>query len=137
MQLRIESSSLDFSNALMINGTSVPGFKTRQVTDAISVKDGDTIVIAGLISKEEQQQIEKVPFLSKIPLLGQLFTKRTFKNGETELAIFLTPHIVEQPATAETMERASQMRQAVPLEAPSVSTSTTSFGGGGGVGGTR
>lgn len=132
MQLHVESSSLDFANALTINGTPVPAFKTRQVSDAISVKDGDTVVIAGLISKEEQQQIERVPFLSKIPLLGQLFTKRSFKNGETELVIFLTPHIVEEPATAETLQRAEDLRSAPPLQAPNVSSATTGFSGGGG-----
>jgi len=132
MQVRVEVSTPDFANAIVFQGTTLPGFRLRQATQSVAVKDGDTIVLGGLLSKEDQTQIQKIPFLSEIPFLGELFKKRTFKNGETELVIFLTPHIVAWPASAETLEQTESLRDAERLDAPEVQSS---FGGGGGTGG--
>jgi Flp pilus assembly secretin CpaC len=132
MQIRVEVSTPDYANGIVFQGTTLPGFRVRQATQSVAVMDGDTIVLGGLLSKEDQTQIQKIPFLSEIPFLGELFKKRTFKNGETELVIFLTPHITEQPASAETLEQTENLRDAERLDAPEVESS---FGGGGGTGG--
>ena len=56
---------------------------------------GETLVIGGLISEEQQRTIQKVPFLSKLPLLGELFKNRSRSYSKTEVLLLLTPHITE------------------------------------------
>lgn len=66
-----------------------------------SIFIGETLVIGGLINEEEQKRLQKVPFLSNIPLLGELFKNRTTSKTKTEVIMILTPHLTnpgESPA---------------------------------------
>lgn len=74
-----------------------PVIDKRTATTNLSVKDGDTIVIGGLRKRESTKAIQIIPFFAKIPILGQIFRKKTFTGKDTELLIFVTPHIVTQP----------------------------------------
>ncbi len=67
------------------------------------MREGDTIVMGGLITNERRQTTSRVPILSQIPILGALFRSKRFENNETELAIFLTPRILRQPASPNTI----------------------------------
>ena len=60
----------------------------------VMIKDGDTLVIAGLIKDQVTDTKKRVPFLGDIPLLGEAFRKSEVKKEKTELMIFLTPHII-------------------------------------------
>jgi general secretion pathway protein D len=72
-------------------------FATRSATTRVAVLDGQTIVIGGLIEDQVSETIGKIPILGDIPIAGQLF-RRTQKNKKkTELLIFLTPHVAEDP----------------------------------------
>ncbi len=74
---------------------NVPVVETSQTETNIMVKDGTTIVIAGLIKDEEIKTVNKFPLLGDIPLLGSIFFKKTNKElKKTELVIFLTPYII-------------------------------------------
>ena len=69
---------------------------TRETLTKVLIKDGDTVVIGGLIKDKDQETVYKVPILGDIPILGILFRrKRIFKN-RTELLVFITPTIIEQ-----------------------------------------
>lgn len=81
--------------ALAIGG--IPGFRTREMTTTVQLQEGDTLVIGGLIQNEISEVIAEVPFLSDIPVLGELFRSRRFTEDQTELVIFLTPYILDNP----------------------------------------
>ena len=71
-----------------------PVISTQEVETTVLIKDGETIVIAGLIDDRDISQNTKVPFLGDIPLLGYLFKKKTWDKERDELLIFLTPRIM-------------------------------------------
>lgn len=88
--IRTEVSSIDVS--VQIGG--FPGFQTRSTESVVNVKNGDTIIISGLVSSEMSKAVSKVPFLGDIPILGELFKSRDFKDKKSELVILVTPQIV-------------------------------------------
>ena len=74
---------------------------SRSATTTVRMRNGETLVIGGLINEEEQKRLQKVPFLSNIPLLGELFKNRTTSKTKTEVIMILTPHLTnpgESPA---------------------------------------
>ncbi len=76
------------------NAVSAPEFDDRYTDTTVTVKDGDTAVIGGLIQDRQTLTINKVPVLSDIPILGQFFRSREKLRTRVELMIFLTPHVV-------------------------------------------
>ena len=59
------------------------------------LQDGETLVIGGLISKEEEKQFAKIPFLGDIPILGQLFQNRSSRTSNEEIMIFIKAQILQ------------------------------------------
>ena len=82
------------SGYLNVNGASYPQISTREQQTTIRVKDGQQIVIGGLIQDEEVNNIQKVPILSDIPLFKELFTYRNTTKQQTEVVIVITPQIL-------------------------------------------
>ncbi|MGB3398641.1 MAG: hypothetical protein WBA34_00545, partial [Candidatus Deferrimicrobiaceae bacterium] len=72
-------------------GSDVPGFLTRRVTTNFSTTAGETVLLSGLVKSEMAKDVAKVPLLGQIPVLGELFKSRSFRENKTELAIFITP----------------------------------------------
>lgn len=70
-------------------------FTSRSADTQVRLKDGETMVIGGLIGKDESDSVSKIPFLSSLPLVGQLFQSHGKSNTETEVVIFLTARIVK------------------------------------------
>lgn len=75
-------------------GIDVPLITVEKTTTTVMIKDGETLVIAGLIKDKVTDIKKKVPFLGDIPLLGHLFRKSSKETIKTDLLIFLTPHIL-------------------------------------------
>jgi len=75
---------------------SLPIVTERAVVTTVRVKSGETAVIAGLVSDEEQVTMKKVPFLGDIPIVGELFKSRERRPSHREVLIFVTPTIVEE-----------------------------------------
>jgi len=71
----------------------IPSINTRTLESTVRLKDGETIVLGGLIQETESTTISKVPLLGDIPLLGELFKSTSKQTGKAELMIYLTPHI--------------------------------------------
>ena len=69
-------------------------FGKRSAKTRVIVPDGQTVVIGGLMDDKEEETVRKVPLLGDIPLLGGLFRRKTVEKSQTELLIFLTPHVV-------------------------------------------
>jgi type II secretory pathway component GspD/PulD (secretin) len=74
-----------------------PNIRTRQAETTLRVKNGETIVLGGLIQREESRDVVKVPILGNIPLVGQFFRSTNKEKRETELIILITPQIMDLP----------------------------------------
>jgi type II secretory pathway component GspD/PulD (secretin) len=74
----------------------IPWVKTRKASTTVRVKDGETIIIAGLLNEEETKRISKLPILGHIPGLGKLFQHTTITKKKTDLIVEITPKIIEE-----------------------------------------
>jgi pilus assembly protein CpaC len=89
-----EVSSLDFTNALTIQGFTIPALSTRRVESEMDLRDGQSFAIAGLIDNQVQKQLSKIPGIGDIPILGKLFQSYSTTKSNDELLIIVTPRIV-------------------------------------------
>ena len=98
-------SSLSSSSVAVSSGFEAPIINNRSATTTVSVQDGQTIVIGGLISTEDNERITKIPWLGDIPYIGAAFKKTKKTRVRSELLIILTPHVVNTPIEAEKFSR--------------------------------
>ena len=77
-------------------GGSVPSIDTRELQTSVLVNNGETVVLGGIFQDEKNRSEDKVPYLSSIPGIGNLFKRRSNENKKRELLIFVTPTIVEE-----------------------------------------
>lgn len=94
LDLRTEVSSLDFSNAITASGFVIPTIKKREVQTTVIMRQDEFLVLGGLIQRDTNVSVSKVPLLGDIPILGALFRSVRFQRGETELVVFVTPKTV-------------------------------------------
>ena len=73
-----------------------PIIDVREAQTQVIMKDGETIVIGGLIKDVKSKETTGIPFLSKIPFIGNLFKRETIDNGKIDLLIFITAHIMKE-----------------------------------------
>jgi pilus assembly protein CpaC len=71
-----------------------PSFKVRRTVSRVEMKEGESLIIGGLIDQQITKELTKFPFLGDIPILGALFRSTSFSNRESELMIIITPRIV-------------------------------------------
>lgn len=95
LQITPEVSTLDFSNALSISGFVVPAISTRRAETEVELRDGQGFGIAGLLDQRTQAQLNKLPGIADIPIIGQLFRSRSVQRSRNELLVLVTPHIVD------------------------------------------
>jgi len=79
------------------NVTPQPVVATRETTTTALIKDGQTVVIGGLKKQKKVQETSKIPLLGDLPLLGLLFRFEGESTVNSELVVFITPHVVENP----------------------------------------
>ena len=77
-----------------------PAINTKRVNTEVLVENGGTVVIGGIFTQDEQNEINKVPFLGDIPFIGYLFSNRVKSTHKTELLVFITPKIVTDRSAA-------------------------------------
>lgn len=94
-----EVSELDYNNAVNIAGTLVPGLSVRRTDTSISLADGESFIISGLVSSNTRSSVDKLPGLGNLPVLGAFFRQSALVREETELLMIVTPHLV-QPLAA-------------------------------------
>lgn len=95
MRVRPEISELSNQGAVTLNGFSIPALTTRYAETTIELGSGQSFMIAGLMSNNSQNTLEKTPGAGDVPILGNLFRSRAFRKGETELVIVVTPYLVK------------------------------------------
>src|ERR1035437_195872 len=108
-----EVSTLDYSQALVISGYTIPAISTRRAETEIELKDGQSFGIAGLLDRRATTILSKVPGIGDIPVLGQLFRSKSINKNNTELLVFVTPPIVD-PVHVDTTDPV-QPKLAVPF----------------------
>lgn len=95
LNVQPEVSSVDFSNAITSGGFKIPGFKTRRTQTTVELRSGETLVVGGLLSQETTKVAAKIPMVSDLPIVGDLFKSENFKKGETELLVLVSPSVVQ------------------------------------------
>lgn len=99
-RVNVSISQLDLAQA--VGGQ--PAFKKRSTENDVKLRPGETLVLSGLITREEQMTYNDVKWLAKIPVLGWLFRSKSFTSGETEMVIFITPRVMENLAEGDNRE---------------------------------
>ena len=94
LELTAAVSSLDPSTSVTINGFIINGFRRRETSTTVEMRDGESFAIAGLLSDDFTDATGQVPWIGDIPILGALFRSAEYKRRQTELVIIVTPHLV-------------------------------------------
>ena len=89
-----EVSSLDFANAVTVGGFTIPALRSRKTQTTVELRDGETLIIGGLLSQETTKVAAKIPMAADIPVLGDLFKSNRFRKGESELLVLVSPSLV-------------------------------------------
>ena len=89
-----EVSSLDFSNAVTLQGFLIPALSQRHAETEVILKDGESFAIAGLINNQVTDVVDKFPGLGSLPVLGKLFSSHSTQKSTDELLVVVTPHFV-------------------------------------------
>lgn len=111
MKIEPEVSAIDTTQTVSVtSGVSVPALTVRRASTTVELRDGQSFVIGGLLQNNGQNQLEQMPWLGSVPVLGTLFSSKSYQRNETDLAIIVTPRIV-RPA-----------RPGDPIKAPSDDT---------------
>jgi pilus assembly protein CpaC len=96
LKVRPEVSSLDFANAVTLQGFRVPAISTRRTETEVELQDGQTFAVAGLMNNTVTSQMSKIPGIGDIPILGLLFRTKAARKDQTELVVMITPTIVRR-----------------------------------------
>jgi general secretion pathway protein D len=116
IQMEIQQSLAELQGQVQQLGFTQPIVGTRTANTTVSVADGQTIVIGGMIRESTNKIHKKVPFLGDLPILGSLFRSTDDKVSNTELLVFLTPHVLKndldiQALTDQARKRTSTLEQ--------------------------
>ncbi|CAN7450120.1 type II and III secretion system protein family protein [Mesorhizobium sp. LjNodule214] len=91
-----EVSSIDPSASVAVgNGISVPGFIVRRASTSVDLKNGQSFMIAGLLQSQNDITTSRIPGIGKLPVLGSLFSSKSYQRRETDLVIIVTPYLVK------------------------------------------
>jgi pilus assembly protein CpaC len=94
LKVRPEVSTLDFTNAVVLQGFRIPALSTRRTETELELENGQTFAIAGLLNNTMTESLQKVPGIGDIPILGLLFRSKAAQKNRTELLVMITPHIL-------------------------------------------
>lgn len=105
INLRVEPSvsELDFTNAVTIAGTTIPALTKRNARTTVELRDGQSFAIAGLLQTRNVQDINQLPWVGSVPVLGALFRSSSYQQHETDLVILVTPHLVAPAAPGQVL----------------------------------
>ena len=94
MLVEPEVSEPDYNHQVQLNGFTVPAFLTRRAHTMVRLKNGQTLIIAGLTLNEEHSVVEKVPYLGDVPFAGALFRTTSHEHDSSDLVMVVTPELV-------------------------------------------
>jgi pilus assembly protein CpaC len=94
LRLAPSVSELDFTNTVVISGSSIPSLTKREARTTIELRDGQSFAIAGLLQARNRRGISQLPWIGSVPVLGALFRSSAYQQEETDLVVIVTPHLV-------------------------------------------
>ncbi len=97
MDVAPEISALTDATVKISDTLAAPVFAKRSAQSRVAIRDGQTIVIGGLVEDRKTTTVDKIPLLGDLPIVGVLFGRTQDKKSKTELLIFLTPHVAKEP----------------------------------------
>jgi general secretion pathway protein D len=104
LEISIEDSNV-LASAALGNLTSIPAFTKKTAKTVLSVVEGETIVLGGLISESKEKITSGIPLLSKIPIIGGLFGFQSYETKRDELILLMTPHIINNQSTSDAVTK--------------------------------
>jgi pilus assembly protein CpaC len=106
INLRVEPSvsEIDFTVGTTVNGTTVPGLTKRDARTTVELRDGQSFAIAGLLQTRSAKNLEQVPWIGSVPVLGALFRSSAYLQNETDLVIIVTPRLVGPAVPGQRLE---------------------------------
>jgi pilus assembly protein CpaC len=94
LHVRPEVSTLDFPNGVVLAGFRIPALATRRGETEVELRDGQTFAMAGLLNNLSQDDIQEIPGLARLPIIGHLFRTKSERAEQTELLVLITPQLV-------------------------------------------
>jgi pilus assembly protein CpaC len=94
LRLAPSVSELNFAQAVTINGFNIPSINKREARTTVELRDGQSFSIAGLLQTDHRRNIAQLPWIGSVPVLGALFSSKSFLATDTDLVVIITPHLV-------------------------------------------
>jgi pilus assembly protein CpaC len=94
LELEAAVSSIDAANGIDVGAIRIDGFRRRETSTTVELRDGESFAIAGLLQDDFRDLNDQVPWLGDIPVLGALFRSAEYQREQSELVIIITPHLV-------------------------------------------
>jgi pilus assembly protein CpaC len=98
LKIETEVSELSTAGSVTLGGLSIPALTKREAQSTVELPSGGSLALAGLISDDVRQNIDGLPGLKDLPVLGTLFRSRDYIKEETELVVIVTPYLVKPVA---------------------------------------
>ncbi|MGE0562989.1 MAG: type II and III secretion system protein family protein [Pseudolabrys sp.] len=96
LKIEPEVSQIDPNNSVALpNGIAIPALIVRRAATTVELRDGQSFAIGGLLQSNGQNQIEQLPWIGSVPVLGTLFSSKSYQKRETDLVIIVTPRLVK------------------------------------------
>jgi pilus assembly protein CpaC len=114
LKVKPEVSTLDFSNAVSLQGFRIPALATRRTETELELADGQTFAIAGLMNNTINTTMQKIPGIGDIPILGLLFKSKAAQKNQTELVVMITPQILPRTSPGVTPNLPRQQEPYLP-----------------------
>ena len=111
LNLSTEVSSISSQNSLVTNDLSIPGFNVRRADTTVELASGGSIVIAGLLQSEVTKNMNDLPGIKDVPILGDLISSESFQRDETELLVIVTAYLVKPYADKTVADEAPEEKQ--------------------------
>jgi len=110
LRLAPSVSELNFAQAVTINGFNIPSINKREARTTVELRDGQSFSIAGLLQADHRRNVAQLPWIGSVPVLGTLFSSKSFVAQDTDLVVIITPHLVAPAVPGQ--------RLATPLDNP-------------------
>ena len=105
LRLAPSVSELNFAQAVTISGFNVPSINKREARTTVELRDGQSFSIAGLLQTDHRRNVSQLPWIGSVPVLGALFSSKSYVASDTDLVVIITPHLVAPAVPGQQLAR--------------------------------